>query len=349
MKNLYKKHHVATALHNLNAFLHEVSEEIGQVTLPIAAEHTPVSPPPEPEPEPEPTILYPPEKCGVNIPWVEFGNDIVSKPEWGKTSLANSHTKVETLFELFSDAKSEGFNTIRFWLFPSLWHNGGMYTDEMVEEAVESVQTLCGVARDVEVELVPTILSFDNYSIAKEAHGGVQPYSNRSHHLLIDRIAGTFSDNGDVIDYIDLVNEPEWSTTGIPDATPNSKMRFVGAKQMRSAIKQTYDIFMAHGLTRLGFGSASLKWSNSQLLDGAEVQDFHSYEGWSTEFFPPANIMPGSGFYMGETDTPYSQWGEFFADNRYEKVFLWLELGDYIDEDTGEVVIQDALREFKRS
>jgi len=377
MKNLVKKHHVATSLHNLNAFLHEMSEDMGaldarltslQAREPATAMATVRNLEEEVKAlssrideieiegmgtvtvhETGSDILYPSEQCGVNIPWVEFGNDIVSKPEWGKSSFANAHSKVETLFKLFSDAKHEGFDTIRFWLFPSLWHNNGVYTPEMVDEAAESVELLCDVAREAGVLLVPTILSFDNYSIEKESHGGSQPFSNRTHHLLLDRVAGVFSNNQDVLDYIDLINEPEWSTTGILSADPNPKMATVDARVMRSVIKQTQDIFMSHGLTKLGYGAASLKWSNSQLLNNVAVKDFHSYEGWSTQFFPPTGVMPGSGFYMGETDTPYSQWGEFFAENRYEKVFLWLELGDYIDENTGEVVIQDALREFKRS
>jgi len=81
MKNLYKKHHIASAMHNIQAFMNEVSETLGQEAIapptvaPVVA-------------EPASDILYPSEQCGVNIPWIEFGNDIVSKPEWGKLSIA---------------------------------------------------------------------------------------------------------------------------------------------------------------------------------------------------------------------------------------------------------------------
>jgi len=376
MKNLVKKHHVATALHNLNAFLHEVSVDMEaidarltslQAREPATAMATVRNLEEEVRAlssrvneieiegigtvtvhEPASDILYPSEQCGVNIPWVEFGNDIVSKAEWGKLSLAADRSKALILEELFITAKEEGFDTVRFWLFPSLWHNNGTYTAEMIDEAADSTQALCIAARNAGVQLVPTLLSFDNWSKDKVKDGGTKPYSNPTHAPLMQAAINALADNKDVVDYVDIINEPEWSVTGIPNADPNPEMDATSPEVM-GAIIQSIAIMAQNAGLRFGYGSASLKWADSGLLKTADVVDYHAYEGWSTRFFPPTKVAANSKTYMGETDVPYAEWFEFFADNRYDKVFLWLESKDYTDdeESISTDVLRETLRKFK--
>jgi len=355
MRNLYKKHHIASALHNLSAFMNEVSalvDEVdekanhaGQTAVETSRQVTAML---QPTTETGTDILYPPEKCGVNIPWVEFGNDIVSKQEWGKLSLAADPSKAVIVEELFTVAKEEGFNTVRFWMFPSLWHNGGHYTDEMIVEAMASTHALCKAARAAGVQLVPTLLSFDNWSKEKVAHGGVAPYTSMTHNELLKEVIVSLDNNADVIDYVDIINEPEWSVTNIPNADPNPKMDATTSAMMR-AIIQNVALMLKDTDLRYGFGSASLKWHDSNLLANADVVDYHAYEGWSTEYFPPAMVLANSNTYMGETDIPYSEWGTFFADDRYAKVFFWLESKDYTDreDNISTDVLRESLREFK--
>jgi len=341
MKNLYKKHHIASAMHNIQAFMNEVSETLGQEAIapptvaPVVA-------------EPASDILYPSEQCGVNIPWIEFGNDIVSKPEWGKLSLAADSGKAVITEELFTVAKEEGFDTVRFWMFPSLWHNGGVYTGDMITEAVESTRILCNAARNAGVKLVPTLLSFDNWSKDKIAQGGVPPYTSITHDELIRSVVDALGDNEDVIDYVDIINEPEWSVIDIPNADPNPKMDATHSVMMRTIIHNVASMLEDTNL-RYGYGAASLKWKDSDLMPDAGVRDYHAYEGWSTEYFPPVMIPANSNAYMGETDIPYSEWSTLFADNRYDKVFLWLESKDYTDnsENISTDMLRESLREFK--
>jgi len=348
MKDLYKKHHIASALHNINEFMKEVSIAIDEVpaagtvspTFPLAeATAAPVDVPTD--------ILYPAEKCGVNIPWIDFGNDIVSKPEWGKMSFATNGPKRQALHQLFAVAKEEGFSVIRFWLFPSLWHNNGVYTPEMIKEAGLSTQALCAAARAEGVTLVPTLLSFDNWSKDKVKEGGVQPYSNNTHSMLLQAVINALAENKEVVDYVDVINEPEWSVHSIPNADPQDNMDAT-SPQMMSAIMQSVSSMVKGVGLKFGYGSASLKWADSGLLPEVDVKDWHAYEGWSTKYFPPTKIPEGSSAYIGETDVPYADWVDFFEGGRYDKVFLWLETKDYVSPKGADAdMLRERLRTFK--
>ena len=304
----------------------------------------------EPADTPEPLgtdTIYAPEKCGINIPYLDFGDDIISHPQWGKKSLAASEEKQVVLYDLMSVTKAEGFGTVRFWLFPSFWHtNGKPYTQDHTREVAESVDILCRIAKDAGVKLIPTLLSFDNYSMDKRLKwNALEPYEDGSQTgPLIGAALSALSKHGDVIDYVDIMNEPEWCTEGIPDADPQrGKMNVVDASKIRETMTIISDACKLLGL-RTGYGAASLKWARADLLPSADVEDFHAYP-WSNEWFPPENVGDDSGFYMGETHEPFSEWGKYFTNNKYAKVLLWLEPSDYtVKTDNGAYISGDALR-----
>jgi len=284
------------------------------------------APAPAPAPAPDNDMLYPPHQSGLNIPWLEFGNDIIGRKDWGKKSLATSQEKRSLLHDLFFTAKQEGFGIIRFWLLPSLWHGSkGEYSRDQISEAVNSTATLCDIARDVGVTLIPTMLSFDNYSEEKANNeDAVYPFTHESHNILFKAIVEVLTDNSDIIEFVDLLNEPEWATEDLEggDPKPGAIKRTVMMQHMR----RLASMFRSESNMKIGYGSASLKW-RGHFGNFTDVHDFHAYD-WSLPHFPPADAS-GKNLYMGETHIPYKDWADLFKDEKYKAVLLWLEKDQY--------------------
>jgi len=299
-----------------------------------------------PAPAPAPVVgtdndvRYDPLRCGLNIPWLDFGNDIVGRKDWGKKSLAHSEDKRTMLRNLFIVALQEGFGVIRFWMLPTLWHGReGLYTHEQIAEAKNSTAILCEIARDVGVKLVPTILSFDNYSEEKILNNDAfYPFANNTHVELVSGIASELSDNHDVIDFVDIMNEPEWATRDLEGGDP--KPGAIDKVMVMRDMRIISDMFRKESNLPIGYGSASLKW-RGQYGTHYDVRDFHAYD-WSIPHFPPVEAS-GNNLYMGETHLPYADWEELFKDRKYSKIFLWLEKHDYRNTKT----LQAKLRIFK--
>lgn len=285
-------------------------------------------------------ITYPSSRIGINIPYLEFGDDIVSHEAWGKLSLAKNSAKRKKLENLFRVTRDEGFGIVRFWLFPSFWHNNGVYTDAMIKEAVSSVDTLGNMARAIGIKLIPTVLSFNNYDKEKiDQHGAVEPYANATHSMLLRAVARTLANFSDVIEYVDLMNEPEWMARDILKDEAHDGA--IDSKRLGDTLDATNKIFQGMGL-KTGIGWASLKWRGEVPHDTPlNVFDYHAYE-WSIKWFPPLEAL-GRDLYMGETHEPFSTWGKYLAQNKYKAVLLWLEKAEYRDAAT----LKARLKAFK--
>jgi len=282
---------------------------------------------------PQSDILYGPDKCGVNIPWMDFGNDIVG---WGdKLSLSQSESKTLQLQEYFHIVKEEGFNTVRFWLFPSLWH--GDYNTH-IGEATDSIHLLCSIADSAGVKLIPTVFSFNNYDWDK-SQWSVPP--SQVPMEFFDGCIKAFGGWRHVIDYMDLINEPEWVLHDIPNSDPHGKGRNIPKSQMVPYLN-TVSAMCVRAQLPYGYGSASRKWEEAGLLTGQQVVDHHNY-AWSEKWFP-ATEAEGTNLVMGETDIPFSEWGRFLEGGKYRLVMAWLEPQDYRTAD----VLRDTLKTIKK-
>ena len=290
------------------------------------------------------TGFWPSEKVGINIPYLDFGDDIISHPAFSKRSIATDLSKANKIRELFTVAKEEGFGVIRFWFYPNLWHTdsrSGSYTEAMIREAESSTKILCDIAREVGVKLVPTLLSFNNWDKDKDQYGAINPLGNENIIHLLERTIMKLSEYGDVIEYVDVINEPEWVISDLDEADPHFTTSNVqGKASVSSLIIRLYAICSRNNLLST-YGSASRKWDN-QLPNG-DFKDYHNY-AWSETYFPAA-WAEGNGHVMGETLTSYSQWGEWFQGGKYNLIMYWLEPDDYIAHKlSGRVISADALR-----
>lgn len=285
---------------------------------------------------------------GINIPYLDYGNDILSK--WNKPTLSNVN-KSKQLLDLFKTAREEGFATIRFWLFPTFWHSD--YGD--INQIRGSMEVLFSTASAAGVKLVPTITSFNAFDRDKDQHGRMNPIAflqSRDGKTLLRELKNSFQTWNAVIEHVDLVNELEWAITDIPNADPNSsKLHTITAAQaldlissLKTAIPDT---------VHFTCGSASLKWAEFYSTIGVDLADFHAYEGWSIDYFPPINKglefkeNKHLGMVMGETDVPIRYWEQYRE--VYRSVFLWSEPKNYFDNPGNNQVLNTAkFRDFIR-
>jgi len=204
--------------------------------------------------------FYPPEKVGINIPYLDFGDDIISHPAFSKRSIAADLSKVTKIRELFTVAKEEGFGVIRFWFYPSLWHTdskAGSYTEAMISEAEASTEILCDIAREVGIKLVPTLLSFNNWDKDKDQYGAINPLGNENIIHLLERTIIKLGKYGDVVKYVDVINEPEWAISDLEDADPHfSTSNVQGQASVSSLMIRLYSICSRNNLPST-YGSAS--------------------------------------------------------------------------------------------
>ena len=189
--------------------------------------------------------FYPPEKVGINIPYLDFGDDIISHPAFSKRSIAADESKRMKVRQLFTVAKEEGFGVIRFWFYPSLWHtdSDGVYTEAMISEAERSTEILCDIARGVGVKLVPTLLSFNNWDKDKDQYGAINPLGNENIMHLLERTIIKLGEYAELIEYVDVINEPEWVISDLEDADPHfSTSNVQGQASVSSLMIRLYSI-----------------------------------------------------------------------------------------------------------
>lgn len=268
---------------------------------------------------------------GINIPYLDYGNDILSK--WGKKTLS-SKEKSDQLLDLFKTVREEGFAVVRFWLFPTFWHSD--YTD--INQIRSSMEVLFSTASAAGVKLVPTITSFNAFDRDKDQHSRMNPIAflqSRDGKTLMHELKNAFHTWHSVIEHVDLVNELEWAITDIPDADPNrSKLHTITAVQALELIGSLRKAIPDN--VHFTCGSASLKWAEFYSTIGVDIADFHAYEGWSIDYFPPLEkghdfkqSHKHLGMVMGETDVPIRYWEQYR--DVYRAVFLWAEPKNYYD------------------
>ena len=268
---------------------------------------------------------------GINIPYINYGNDILGK--WDHKPLSKDSAKRKKLLDLFRTAREEGFAVVRFWFFPTFWHDD--YND--MSTIKTSIDVLFQIAQTADVKLVPTITSFNAFDKEKDEFGRLDPIeflSSATGSQLIQTLRMCFDKHKGNIMHIDLINEIEWAITDIPDADPNRKDLHV--IDMYKALK-LIDLLKKAVPSSCDYilGSASLKWSKFAEKIGHRCVDFHAYEGWSIDYFPP--LEKGKEYadsfdadmYMGETDVPVRYWEQYRE--VYKSVFLWAEPDNYKD------------------
>jgi len=253
---------------------------------------------------------------GVNYPWITCGHDFGPEPrEW--TDYPRDWNAVRhTLRRL----REHGVRYVRWWLLADgvNYPVGSTHSTPLPPRFVSDFRALCQACKDTEVQLIPSLLSFEWFLPVKH-YGPTHPVRQGKGDLLfagsdwkkrIERffectllqlIAST-TDLSDSIFVWELINEPDWLKRR-SDVEQHKLLYFMNDGVERiTAAKQRASI---------GFYDGQASWIGQDLMrvlqnssqQGQYLHQHHCYPRWGNLTLPPHDTMPIKPCMLGEFPT----------------------------------------------
>jgi hypothetical protein len=239
---------------------------------------------------------------GANFAWKNFACDFGGKASWSMNGVAADKATYTTAIQ---EMKDSGVDVIRWWMFPDLRGDGIQLDDPTTRNptglgatVIDDVNAALAIAAEQNVHIRLTLFSFDNFRADSADSPGTGPIVTDAtkRGLLMSKVVGPIaraveaSPNKDRMIAWDVINEPEWATSGQDpygdqafDAQSN--LAFITYAQMETFIKDTVVAIKAESKAPVTVGSAAVKWAKAWSQCGLDYHDFHWY-GWVDQYYP---------------------------------------------------------------
>ena len=237
---------------------------------------------------------------GANFAWKNFSCDFGGKASWSSKGVA---ADVANYTAAIQEMSANGVDAIRWWMFPDL-RGDGIQLDAnknptgLGATVVDDLNAALAIAAAQNVHIRLTIFSFDNFAPDNANSVGMTPIvtDDTKRGLLMTNVvhpiarAVEASPNKDRMIGWDVINEPEWATSGQDPYgdqafDPQSNLTVITYDQMVTFIKDMVTAIKAESTAPVTVGSAAVKWAKAWSTVGLDYHDFHWY-GWVDQYYP---------------------------------------------------------------
>jgi hypothetical protein len=289
---------------------------------------------------------------GVNYAWHTYSGDFGGIYKWSFEGVSLAPDGVAADFAQLRDA---GVDVIRWWMFGDL-RGDGVSVDTSTglpylgTTVYEDVRVALALAASYDLHIQLTLFSFEALSWPRTDNGLpivslapiVRDATKRG--MLVENVvrpiarAATLSEHRDRLVSWDVINEPEWATSGNDgygdvDFTPDStNLDAVAFSEMQAFVGDIVKALHEESDAPVTVGGASVGWKNAWAKVGLDFYTLHMY-GWINQRWPygtpPSTFGLDKPVVMGEfpldgmSGAPYAKFVQTVFDVGYAGALGW--------------------------